>query len=332
MPHIQHNHLSEKAKSAGSLINKKLHTRRGRNVILYIMCLLVASIFWLILTLDQEVEYDYELAVQLKNVPDSVEVISDVPPAINVLLKGKGNQFFKYHFVKLPQFEIDYRQYARNNNSISMSRSKIDSRLRDMFGQNVDVLAVNPDSIRIVYTTLDGVKLPVKNKISATADNQSVLSGNITLDVDTVTVYFVGALPDKLTYVETEEVVFTSVKDTLVKTVKLKPIPGIKIVPNQVRATIPAEILMSKTENISVRAQNMPENMSVSTFPQNVKLSYLVPMSKYNNRLDVNAYVDYNDFSRRPSSKAKLYLTPMPNTYRFVSLSLDSVGYVIEHH
>lgn len=331
MSESHHNHLSEKAKSAGTLINKKLHTRRGRNIILYMLCFLVAFAFWLIRSLDQEVEYDYELVVKLKNVPDSVEVLTDVPPTLSVLLKGKGNQFFKYHFVKLPEFVIDYRQYVKADNSISVSRSKIDSRLREMFGQTTEVLAVSPDSLHIQYATQTAT-LPVRLNVSASAATQSVISGNITSSVDYVKVYSISPLPRNVKYVETQPINLTNVSDTTVRTVSLVPIPGAKLVPSQIQVTVPAEVMMSKTEQIDIVAKNMPDNRTISIFPHYVELSYLVPMSKYNDDLGVIAYVDYDEFYKSPSVKAKVHLTPMPKSFRLVNASVDSVGYVIEHH
>lgn len=323
------------AKNVSRFANKLqegLRTRRGRDVVLYLLCLCVAASFWLMISLDEEIERDYELEVVVQNVPDSVVLVSDVPSTINVLLKGKGTQFFRYHFKKLPRFNIDFRQYTDKDKMIYMSRGKMDSRIRDMFGQNVSVLAVTPDSLKVLFTSIsDGRKLPIHINVTATASPQSVLSGKITSNIDSVTVYSSSPLPKSIKYVTTDAISLNEVRDTLVKVVPIKAIPGVKIYPPEIEVTIPAELLMSKKEKLPIGSKNMPERQAVSVFPQFVEISYLVPMSKYNNEVGIEAFVDYKEFHNSPSTRAKVNISPLPQSYRLVSVSQDSVGYVVEH-
>ena len=79
---------SEFIGSLMAVVKHKLHTMRGHNVVLYIMCFIVASVFWFIIRLDDRYEREFNIPIEMTNVPDSVIIIDDVPKNLNVVLKG----------------------------------------------------------------------------------------------------------------------------------------------------------------------------------------------------------------------------------------------------
>ena len=80
-------------------MGRALRTRRGQNVGLYLVCLVVAFLVWVMMSLDETTERDYNISVQLTNVPDSVVIVGNMPTELSVVVKGKGNRFqtvFRY--------------------------------------------------------------------------------------------------------------------------------------------------------------------------------------------------------------------------------------------
>ena len=309
-------------------IGRKSRTKRGRNVILFIMCFIAASVFWFIIKLDDRVERDFNLPVQLVNVPDSVVVVDEVPNFLNVVLKGKGTQFIRYTVSDLPTFTIDFRQFNRRGGVI-LSRSKIESRLRDIFGQNVSVLVVNPDSIRVNYSTGHGFKLPLRISHKVTTSSGNVISGLLTSSVDSVAVYTIDGKRPGFDFVETEPVEYMNLSDTTHCQIAVKQLPGMRILPENVNVTIPVEPLVSKKRTVHLTTENVPIGSKLIFYPASVEVSYLVPMRLSNSDLHIKAIVDYSSLSNN-SRNAKVEISDMPAEYRLVSLSQDSVEYVIE--
>lgn len=310
-------------------VDRKLHTRRGRNVVLYLMCFIVAFIFWAIMTLDETTERDLDLEVELVNVPDSVVVIGNVPSDVNVVLKGKGTQFLKYTFVDLPKFTVDFRQFNEDG-AIVLSRTKMDSRLRDIFGQSITILVVHPDSMRIAYSSGKGYKVPLRIVSDVTASTRSVISGPPTADVDSVMVYTVDGMRPDVDFIETEPVMRRDINDTTVCEVSVKQIPGMRVKPEKVSVTVPAELLVSKKKTVAVKAVNVPDGARLITYPASVEISYLVPMRlSASMDMPVKVTVDYRALNSG-SRNAKIEVEPMPGGYKVVSVSQDSVEYVIE--
>jgi len=316
------------SRTVGS-VNRKLHTRKGRNLVLYLLCFVVAFFFWGIITLDETAERDYEIPVEFINVPDSVVVINEAPRRVNVVVKGKGIQFFRYYFVSLPTMQIDFRQYSGPGNRIFLTRSKIDSRIRDIFGQGVSVVSVNPDSIRLVYTSGKGYMVPLKVNAKVSPSSNSVVSGPVLAALDSVRVYTLSGEQPQVDYVETELLQRHDLSDTLVSEIGIKKIPGLRVIPETVSVTVPVELLVSKKCSLPITAVNVPENARLITYPSSVEVSYLVPMRLSGQALAAHAVIDYNKINSA-SRYAPVDIESMPGGYRIVSVSQDSVEYVVE--
>lgn len=306
-----------------------LKTRRGRSFVLYLLCLGIALMFWVIITLDETTEGDYEVPVELVNVPDSVVLISDIPQSINVVIKGKGTQFLRYYLLPVPSMKIDFRQYTAEGSCIKLSQSKIDSKLREIFGQGVSIISVHPDSISLRYTSGSGYKLPLRINATVSASSQSIISGPVSSAIDSVRVYTINGEAPDFDIVETEELRCKDVSDSMICEVNIKKVPGTRIIPESVKVTIPAELLVSKKYSLPVKAINIPENARLITYPSTIEVSYLVPMSLSNQEIPARAIIDYNSLNSS-SRYAAVNIEAMPGGYKIVSVSQDSVEYVIE--
>lgn len=313
-------------------INRKMHTRRGRNLLSYLLCFLVAFAFWLFIATDDVTERCYELKVELDNVPDSVVVLENVPPSINVVMKGRGTQFLKYYFSKVPDMHLDFRQYASPSaKEISVSRTKLDSRIREIFGQNVNIIVVSPDSINLHYTTGTGIRVPLRVLANVTTSPECILSGPAVADVDSVTIYMAHDAPRmKHKYAETETLTLDDVSDTTVVEVAVQQQPNMRIIPDKVRVTVPVEMLVARTATIPVTVTNVAEGERVLTYPAAVAVQYLVPMRMSSMPFRAKALVDFKKI-RSGATRAHVSLSDIPEGLKVVSLSPDSVEYVIEH-
>lgn len=297
----------------------------------YMLCFLVAFAFWLFIALDDMTERCYELKVELDNVPDSVVVLESVPPSINVVMKGRGTQFIKYYFSRVPEMHLDFRQYSSPaTNSINISRTKLDSRIREMFGQNVNIIVVSPDSINLHYTTDKGIRVPLRVLANVTTAPECVLAGPAVAEVDSVTVYMAkGAHRLKQKYAETQTLTLDDVSDTTVVEVAVQQQPGMRIIPEKVKVTVPVEMLVAKTASVPVSVINVAEGERVLTYPATVSVQYLVPMRMSSMDFRAKAIVDFR--KKRGVTRAHVTLTDIPEGLKVVSLSHDSVEYVIEH-
>lgn len=314
-----------------------LHSSRGKDYIVFLLFLLVSYVFWLMLTLNNEVQTDVDIPLELTEVPDSVTIISPVPEQISVSVRDKGSALTRFVWMKPPTMRIDFatlHESANDGNRLVLNETEIDSRLRSLFGSTAQIISSKPDSLSLVYSTRPGRRMKLELDIDARPNLQYVVSGRITSSVDSVIVYAVDALPAGMSAVSTMPVELTDLTDTTYVEVKVASIPGARMVPDRVMVCVPVEPLISKSRMVPVKVHGAPANIDVLTFPPMVTISYLVPMSMYGQTdepgyavADYRSAIDDNGVARRRMSVAAYGL---PAYYQNTTLDIDSVEYVIE--
>lgn len=316
-----------------TMVRMKLlaHSARGKDLLLYAMCVVAAFVFWLFLSLDGEVQRDYELPLKIENMPDKTVALDRWPKDIAVTVQGKGWQFVRYAWGEMPPLKISYKDFAGEEGVFRMSKTKIESRIHDYFGQNVSVLSTRPDSIVVHTTNKPGKRVKVIIDADITPSYQSMISGPITANVDSVTLYSLNRIPASVKSVETMPVKESGLTDTLhIRSVRLKPIPEVRMIPETVDITIPVEPLIAKKKTVTISVINAPADCRIILFPYSVEVSYLVPISKYGTDMQFNAFVNYRDISLE-SKSVKVHVNSESDLCRSVTFSPESVDYVMEY-
>lgn len=307
-----------------------LQSKSGRDIMLYLMFCAVAFFFWLFLSLDTEVMRDFDIPVEITDLPDSVTVIGQVPPAINVSVKAKDSHLLKFMWGKMSPIKLKWAENSTDSH-LFLSRAKLDGRIREYFGPGISVVTTRPDSIFIPYTTDPGLKVRLDIDADIQTNLQYIISGPIKANVDSVTLYSNADIPHSLRYVATEPIIRTGLRDTARYEVKVKPIAGVRIIPDHVTVTVPVEPLISKKRIIPIEVTELPEGKRLLTFPNRIEMTYLVPISAYGDDYPVRATVRYTD-TALPGNKIPVSVSLTPDIYRNVSFTPQMVDYIIENN
>ena len=171
--------------------------------------------------------------------------------------------------------------------------------------------------------------LPLKINLDVKASLQSIISGEIISDFDSVKVYSDSEIPSGLHQIETELGSASELKDTTVFDLKIKQLPGMRIIPERVKVTVPVEPLISKRRMVPIEVTNLPEGSQLVTFPSSVEVSYLVPMSAFNDDYPLKVTIDASKIDlSKPKTKVLPSLTP--DHYHNVTFHPDSVEYIFQ--
>lgn len=322
--------ISDKWQKCYETVWHAVHSSRGRDVLLYLLFLCVAFVFWLAMSLDTEIQREFEVPVEVDNVPDSITLIGHLPPSISVGVQAKGYQLLRYSWGRMPMLKLKMTDYMSHDHYFELSKVKIDNRMRDYFGSSVLITSFRPDSIKIPYTTLPGSKVKLKVNADIQPDLQCVVSGAVTANVDSVRVFSLNGIPSSLKQIETETIIAHEIKDTTRYEVRIKQVEGMYIIPDRVIVTVPVEPLISKKLTVAVAISNLPVSTDMITFPSKVEVSYLVPMNFYNEDCPIKVFVDYADVANN-TPRLKLHHSLVPDLYRDIVIKPDSVEYIIEH-
>lgn len=313
----------------------KLHSlvtsSRGKEVLLFLLFLVISYVFWLLLTLNNEMQDDLEVPVEIVDIPSGVTLVSEPPSTITVSVRDKGSSLMRFKFGEPKVMKINWKDYREGDNRLLLNKADLAARLRDYFGGSSQIVTIIPDSIRINYTTDPGRRVVVKINADIHPAIGFIVNGPICANVDSVWLYSVNDMPHSLTSVETVPVVRSGLTDTTSIEVRVKPISGVRIIPDHVNITIPVEPLIARRQFAPIVVKNLPDDKGMITFPSKVEVSYLIPMSAYNSEpYEINAYVDFKDVHQHQGDKLPVTLSLIPDIYHSPEMKPDSVEYIVE--
>lgn len=306
---------------------------KGRNCITLLIFVAISTFFWLLMALNDELQRDFELPVKFDNVPPDVTLLTAQPVVLNVSLKDKGSSLMRYGWGKPPTVQFDFNDVKAKNDRIIINPLKINNAIRGIFGQ-ATVVTLKPDSVMIPFTRRPGKIVKVKVITGdITTSGQYVVSGAVRAETDTVRLFASTKIPANLRTVDTEPVNAEYLNDTTRVQARIIPPEGMIAIPSTVTVLIPVEPLVAREVTVPVDVINAPRGKNIVTFPSTVKVSFLMPMSVYNNTEESRFAVSAN-YAKRSSttSRMPLTITGSPNSFHNVELQTDSVEYLIEQH
>ena len=92
-------------------ITVALRSPRGRDAMMFMVFVVISAILWLVLSLNEEEQYDVRMPLKITHVPDSVTLINEGPPALSASLTAKGTQLLKMNLGRTPTVNVDYRVF-----------------------------------------------------------------------------------------------------------------------------------------------------------------------------------------------------------------------------
>lgn len=314
-----------------SKLKQKSTSAKGRSIFTFMIFLLISTIFWFMMTLNETVQRDYRLPVEINGIPEGTTFITRPLQHIDVSVKDKGRALIKYDWGNPPKVRIKYQDFiVKGDNRIVINQEMLGNSIRNSFGSGCEILSIRPDSINLITTSRPGDRLPIFFDISAATEPQYIAYGEMKCKYDSVTVYSLNGIPSSMLNVQTEHVTLRDLTDTTTIEIALKSPAGTRVEPSRISVTIPVEPLVTKKRILPVHVINKPQNVTVHTFPANIELEYLVPMSLFKNDVATPvAVINYRDIDI-DATTAHVNLTQIPDYYHNIKCTPAEVEYLTE--
>ncbi|MBD5221798.1 MAG: hypothetical protein HDS70_05445 [Bacteroidales bacterium] len=298
------------------------------NFLIFLGFVVLATFFWIIMAMNDSAQDTFDVQLNLTGVPDSVTFINDPPKKIHVSVRDKGTRLFR-SALNEPKLSINFREYAQGG-VFRFSAADMNTSLKSLFGAAAQITNVSVDSLNLSYTTERGKRVPVIISADVKAQSGKVISGRLMPAPTAVRLYSTMIDLDTITRVETKTIVRRNLNETTSVEVNIKPIAGVKIVPSKIKVTIPVEPLVKKTIMVPITIKDLRDGYSLLLFPDNVEVSYFVPMSRFNDNFKgFEVAVFFEDALKSRSTLVPLTITSFPKEISNPTLKSDSVEYTI---
>ncbi|OFY42973.1 MAG: hypothetical protein A2X18_00580 [Bacteroidetes bacterium GWF2_40_14] len=305
----------------------KISYERGRQVLLFLFCLFLAFIIWSIhkLSADYSTYLTYRVHVSTNLQGRASDAISN-----NLLtLKGRSSGFY---ILQQRYFKGEESIYIQVNRRLLKANpsdadgyyvlsSDVKDKLGESFGENLTIENFSVDTLFFNFPRQINKKVTVAPKYVASYKSQHMATGKIKFNPDVITIYGDYSLIDKIDSIYTIPQRFQNLEESINGVVDLEEIPGIRLSQKEVYYTLEVERYIEKNITVRIRAINTPGDKEIGLFPEEVKMTYRVPLS-YSQIIEKEKFVaiiDYNEVLNSINSFVEPKLSERPSEI----LSLD---------
>lgn len=304
------------------------NTRLTHNFFTFLGFVCLAALFWFVLAMNDNMQESVEARLSITGIPDTVTFINLPPAKLHVSVRDKGTTLMRTSMFQTPTIELNFRDFAQDG-VFHVSATDFQSALKHTFGQSSTITGSSLDSLRLLYTGNPARRVPVDVDLDVQARSGMTIGRKVICEPEYVRLYSVGSL-DTIHKVMTDKIIKRDLQDNIEVFVKLKPIPGVRMIPDNVKVRIPVEPLVKREQMVNIQTNNVPPGYDLLLFPQNVKVVYYVPMSLFSSdspKIDVR--VDYNEISENDQRRLPLHLIHVPSYLHNVELKESDVEYTI---
>lgn len=314
-------------------VGKFLFGTLNKDFLIFLFFLALSGAFWLMMTLNETYEREFDIPVRLTDVPRNAVITGDLTDTVRVVVRDKGFTLVTYEYGHvLRPLVFRFSTYADEDKGKGVvPLSEVQRQVQAQLYGSSKLLSVKPSDYDFYFTYGASKQVPVAFKGKVITSKRYYLAHTEFLPAQ-VTVYANKGDLDKLKYVEIEPFNVTNLQDTIHTAVKLKKIRGLKIVPGSVRLSIYPDVLTEESVDVPITSVNMPAGYVLRTFPSKVTVRFTIGASQFRS-IRPNQFrvvVDYNEIATNPSDKCTLQLRSVPRTVSKARLDVQKVDYLLE--
>jgi len=304
----------------------------SKDVLSFLVFLLLAFAFWFINMLDKERSTELTIPLRYSGMPQQFDITKSNVKSIRIVVKDKGLNLFAYSDKKLKSLTIDLNRNFNQRGKIILNNDEIRTRLLKYLLPTTSVLEIRPDSLVLIYERLATKELPVVLNAKIETAQQYMLSDDVLIEPSTVTVYGPSRLLNKLHEIKTEYIEILELDQDKQLVAKLIKPEGIRFSAEDVKMSIYAEMFTEKEMLFPIKVINCPAELIVRTFPAQVKVKFNVGLTHYKmvSVADVKLIINYNDIIKNKAGKHKIQLESKAGYLSNVRIENDEIEYIIE--
>lgn len=303
--------------------------KKNRDLLVFLLFLVLATGLWFVNALRKEYTTTISYPVKYTEFPDDYILLGKPQSKIQIQIRSLGFSILPYHMGKLLEPHIlkvsSFRRIKTENRyGAYLPSHEIFKTFAGTFPKDIQLVSISSDTLFIYFERKARKKVPVKFNSQLKFKPQYYQSAKIKLKPDSIEVSGPSSLVDSISFVNTEFKTYEALNDSLVRNMSLERIGNIELTPNRVVVSIPIEPFTEKNLSIPITHLNIPDTLSLKTFPDDINLTFTVAASRFNTvrAQDFSVAVDYSS-NTTPGlpDRLKVRLISQPEGIKNISYS-----------
>lgn len=315
---------------------KKSNLRIDRNIITYLICVVIATILWFLNALNKDYSAVISYPVKYVNLPQGKHLISDLPSTLSLEVRAKGFALLG-HRISTSFLPITFNVNTYSNHLLekdevfeyTLNTNEIKDKIGNQLNTEIKLLDITPATIEFKFAQSVEKKVAVRPVVNYTLKRQYILN-QITATPDSVLVSGPATIIDTLRYISTKSLRLKDLGKSVTKEVELTPLRGCTVDDATVKLDLQVEQFTETKKTIRLQARHVPGSFYLRLFPDNVNITYDVGLSNYEKitNQDFEFYVDYDQ--TQSSSYLDVKVGKTPAFIKNLVFSPQKVEYIIE--
>jgi hypothetical protein len=310
----------------------KLSKNEQRRASVFVSCLLVAVLAWVLTELSASNPYKVKTVVNFTDLPQHRSFRSLQSDTVEAQIEGTG-------------WNLLFSSLNMDNKTIQVSLKNLDTRSFVKLSAQIDAInskrsadqkitRFEPDTLYFDFTSRAVKRVPVQLLYNIGFKKQFGIADDIVLKPNYVTVSGPAADLEKIRSWKTDSLSLRNVETNVEQTVHLAGVKesNISIYPRSVQVKVPVDEFTEKTVQIPVKLINNKNYYNVKVFPQKVKVTFLVSLGKYAEMDDTffEAVADLNQWTEKGYEELPVKLTSFPDFCKIVNIEPKNIDFIVK--
>ena len=311
--------------------------RKGRNQHKipksFFIALTVALFFWLLTKLSKEYQAVISFPVEYVNIPQDKLLESTPKEEIEIQVRASGFRLFGVRVLKRT-IQLDAKKLQRKSNSkyfILLDNQKID--IQNQISNNLIINGIKQDTIYLNLGQLTSKKVPIKGVFDFSFKLGYHLTNTVEITPDSILISGPKSQIDTLKNIHLQKLILKDISKTIQQTLIINEISEV-IKFNTKEAEVFAEVDRFTEGSLELPFDiiNLPDSVSVTTFPKKVKVFYQVGLTNFNkvNNTSFKIVCDYNNSLHNNLNYLIPKVVVKPGFVTAVKISPNKIEYLIQ--
>ena len=309
-----------------------------KRLFVFLIFVIIATIFWFLNQLEQEYETNVTLPVRYTNFPEDKILVNDLDKYFDIRVKGFGYKLLEYKISnKFLPFVIDVnsitmRMYSRKDYVKFYALTKnLSDKIEQQLSSELQIITIEPDTLFFDFADRIHKKVPVVSRVKPLPASQYMIKDQILITPDSITISGANPIIDTINQVYTKKVEINDLTQNFQEFVAIQRYDNVDYSEEKVKISIMIEKFTEGNLKVPLKVKNVPDSLILRTFPDEISVSYFVALSDYDKVLPqfFDAEVDYNNININ-NNKVKVNVTNWPDYIRSLRFYPQAVEYLIE--
>ena len=309
----------------------------NEKAVIFFLCLVLATFFWYLSSLSKVYSTTFKFPIKYSQVSDDL-VLTEAPQEnLFIYVRGSGFDLLREQLsINKEALYIDFsqsRSFNKTGRYFVLSSSLRES-VASQIDAGLDIIDINPDTL--FFQTLPRVsrEVPVYVNGKISFQKQYTASGELKVFPPKVMLSGPKSYIDTVKKIFTDSLLLSNVSDTVITKMGLSfpaGVVGVQSDPAFVDVMVPAEKFTEGKINLPIRVNSEElDTNQLRIFPDDVMVTYLVPMSKYemvsSEMFVVEVFVTNETVKKK---KLEVKITHSPSFLDIVRIEPERVEFII---